>query len=45
MEGAVWMGQRLSNEIEVLCQSTEFLLDEYNNRVFNTTGDPDKVMM
>ena len=38
------MGQRLSNEIEQLCQSTDFLLDEYNTRVFNSTGDPEKVM-
>jgi len=33
MEGAVWMGKKLSNEIEKVCQSYEFLLQEYNQRV------------
>lgn len=32
MEGAVWMGKKLSNEIEQTCQSYEFLLMEYNQR-------------
>ena len=44
MEGAVWMGQRLSNEIELLCQSCEYLMQEYNSRVFNSTGDPEKIL-
>ena len=38
MEGAVWMGKRLSNEIEKLCQSYEFLLMEYNQRVNQSTS-------
>lgn len=33
MEGAVWMGKKLSNEIEKVCQSFEFLLMEYNRRL------------
>ena len=33
MEGAVWMGKKLSNEIEKVCQSYEFLLLEYNQRI------------
>jgi hypothetical protein len=37
MEGAVWMGKKLSNEIEQACQSFEFLLMEYSQRL--TKGD------
>ena len=33
MEGAVWMGKKLSNEIEKVCQSYEYLLLEYQQRV------------
>jgi hypothetical protein len=33
MEGAVWMGKKLSNEVEKVCQSYEFLLLEYNQRI------------
>jgi len=33
MEGAVWMAKKLSNEIEKVCQSYEFLLLEYHQRV------------
>ena len=33
MEGAVWMGKKLSSEIEKVCQSFEFLLMEYNKRL------------
>lgn len=33
MEGAVWMGKKLSNEIEKACQSFEFLILEYNKRL------------
>ena len=33
MEGAVWMGKKLSNEIEKVCQSFEFLLIEYHQRL------------
>lgn len=33
MEGAVWMGKKLSNEIEKTCQSFEFLIMEYNKRL------------
>ena len=41
MEGAVWMGKKLSNEIEKVCQSYEFLLLEYNQRIQkqNPLGD------
>lgn len=44
MEGAVWMGQRLSNEIESLCNSLDYLLDEYNNRIYNSTGNAEKII-
>mgnify|MGYP000097025979 FL=1 len=33
MEGAVWMGKKLSHEIEQTCQSYEFLLMEFNQRI------------
>ena len=33
MEGAVWMGKKLTNEIEKVCQSYEFLIMEYHQRV------------
>ena len=29
MEGAVWMGRRMTNEIERVCQSFEELSQEY----------------
>lgn len=37
MEGAVWMGKKLSNEIEKVCQSFEFLLIEYHQRLAPST--------
>jgi hypothetical protein len=33
MEGAVWMGKKLSNEIEKVCQSFEYLFMDYNKRI------------
>lgn len=32
MEGAVWMGKRVSNEIEKVCQTVEGIIQEYNQR-------------
>lgn len=32
MEGAVWMGKRVSNEIEKVCKTIETLIQEYNMR-------------
>lgn len=32
MEGAVWMGKRVSNEIEKVCTSIESIIMEYNAR-------------
>jgi hypothetical protein len=29
MEGAIWMGRRMTNEIERVCQSFEALSQEY----------------
>jgi hypothetical protein len=33
MEGAVWMGKKMSNDIEKLCQSVDSLIQEFNQRV------------
>lgn len=46
MEGAVWMGRRLSNEIELLCQSYDYMLNEFNDRMRASidTNDPDAVL-
>ena len=33
MEGAVWMGKKMSTEVERVCQSFEFLLVEYKQRL------------
>lgn len=38
MEGAVWMGKKMSTEVERVCQSFEFLLVEYKQRL---QGAPD----
>ena len=35
MQGAVWMGNRLLNEIEAMCDSMIFLNEEYTNRMSN----------
>lgn len=35
MEGAVWMGKRVTNEIEKVCSTIDSLIMEYNSR----TGD------
>ena len=32
MEGAVWFGKRLTNEIERLCQVVDTLVREYQSR-------------
>ena len=37
MEGAVWMGKKLTNEIEKVCQSYEFLIMEYHQRQAEST--------
>ena len=39
------MGRRLSNEIEVLCQSYDYLLNEYNERMRVSSDDPQKILM
>jgi hypothetical protein len=33
MEGAVWMGKKMTSQIEKVCQSFEFLLIEYQQRI------------
>ena len=33
MEGAVWMGRRICNEVENVCQAFERLQNEYQSRV------------
>ena len=33
MEGAIWMGKKMTAEVESVCQSFEFLLIEYKQRV------------
>jgi hypothetical protein len=33
MEGAVWMGKKVSNEIERVCQSIDILIKEYHLRI------------
>lgn len=33
MEGAVWMGKKMTAEVESICQSFEFLLIEYRQRL------------
>eukprot|EP00347_Sterkiella_histriomuscorum_P000635 403375084 len=38
MEGAVWMGKRVSNEIEKVCQSIESLIQEYTQRTSGLGG-------
>ena len=44
MEGAVWMGRRLSNEIELLCQSYDYMLSEFNERMRASGDDPEKAL-
>lgn len=38
MEGAVWMGKKMSTEVERVCQSFEFLLVEYKQRLQSDEG-------
>ena len=38
MEGAVWMGKKMSTEVERVCQSFEFLLVEYKQRLQGAPG-------
>ena len=38
------MGRRLSNEIEILCQSYDYLFNEYNERMQVSSEDPHKVL-
>ena len=35
MEGAVWFGRRITNEVERLCQAVETLVREYQYREGN----------
>jgi len=35
MEGAVWMGRRICNEVERVCQSFDTLQTEYHKRYLN----------
>ena len=39
------MGRRLSNEIELLCQSYDFMLNEFNDRMRAGGDDPEKVLL
>jgi hypothetical protein len=32
MEGAVWMGKRMSSEVERVCKVFETLMEDYKNR-------------
>ena len=32
MEGAVWMGRRMSGEVERICKVFETLMEDYKNR-------------
>ena len=32
MEGAVWMGKRMSGEVERVCKVFESLMEDYKNR-------------
>lgn len=38
MEGAVWIGKKMSTEVERVCQSFEFLLVEYKQRLQGVPG-------
>ena len=37
MEGAVWMGKRVTNEIEKVCSNIDQLIKEYHQRVQDAT--------
>jgi len=37
MEGAVWIGKRVTNEIEKVCTSIESIIAEYNTRTAGVT--------
>jgi hypothetical protein len=38
MEGAVWMGKRLTNEVERLCQAVDSLVREFSDREAERAG-------
>jgi hypothetical protein len=38
MDGAIWMGQRLRNEIISLQKSYHYLIDEYRSRISAIDG-------
>lgn len=40
MEGAVWMGKRMTNEIEKLCQKVDSVIQEYAARVSEINTSP-----
>ena len=37
MEGAVWMAQKISNEIEKICKGIDSLIFEFNQRTSTET--------
>ncbi|CDW72654.1 UNKNOWN [Stylonychia lemnae] len=45
MEGAVWMGKRVTNEIEKVCTSIESIIAEYNTRTAGVTFNNQQMNM